>query len=277
MSVSEYNLVSSEKIGSVLRVTLDRPKRRNALSEQMVSELLKIFSIAEQDTSTNALILRGSGKSFCSGYDVSFSESDPSVSPSPIEKMQSVIQDNRLFDCVMRSPVPTIAQIHGHCLAAGTDLAFCCDMIICSKDARVGYPAVRSVGVPVTHMWLYHMGPQWAKRLLFTGDSITGEKAAELGLALEAVDPGQLDSYVLELATRISWINRDVLIANKSVINQGLELMGRAMLQETAVARNVLIRFTPAAHRFWETIEKEGVKQAITSRDSQFSSQDPIT
>jgi enoyl-CoA hydratase/carnithine racemase len=275
MKSQGYENLILEEFGSVLRVTLNRPERRNALSAALMAELLDLISAVERDPETNVLVVRGAGKGFCSGYDVAGSDDD-APPPSPIAKAEVVRADSRIFDRLWRLPVPTIAQVHGACLAAGTDLALSCDMVICAEDARIGYPAVRSMGAPATHMWLYHLGPQWTKRLLLSGDSVTGTKAAEIGFALEAVAADSLDDYVLKLATRISSIPRDLLTVNKHVVTRGIDLMGRTLLQETAVMQDVLGRLAPGAEAFWETAEREGLKQAVAERDAPFADGDPI-
>jgi enoyl-CoA hydratase len=278
MSPERYENLIVEKFGSVLRVTLDRPERRNALSEELMDELHEVISTTELDTEASVLILRGAGKGFCSGYDIAPPSPDGAAErwPSPIEKAQEVRRHNRTFDLLWRLPIPTVAQVHGPCLAAGTDLALCCDLIVCAEDARIGYPAVRSMGAPATHMWLYHLGPQWTKRLLLSGDSITGAKAAEIGFALEAVAPERLDQHVLELATRISWVPRDLLAVNKHVVNRGLELMGRTLLQETAATQDVVARQARGTEKFIETAMSKGFKQAVAERDAPFADGDPI-
>ncbi len=275
---SGYETLILETFGSVLPITLNRPERRNALSKELLADLLATIEAAERDSNTSVLIFRGAGKSFCSGYDVSSADaSSEAVDVTPVEKTQLVRRDNRIFELLWGCPIPTIAQIHGHCLAAGTDLALSCDLIVCASDARIGYPAVRSMGVPATHMWLYHLGAQWTKRLLLTGDSLTGSKAAELGLALEAVEPETLDSHVLDLATRMSWVPRDLLVANKSVVNAGLDLMGRTLLQNTATMHDVLGRVSPGADAFLTAAKVKGVKQAVAERDTPFAAGDPIS
>ena len=103
---------------------------------------------------------------------------------------------SQIWDCAL----PVIAQVQGNCLAGGTDLALHCDLVVAADDARIGFPPVRSMGVPPTNMWLYNLGPQWTKRLLLTGDTISGAQALELGLVVEAVPAGELDTVVLELA-----------------------------------------------------------------------------
>ena len=272
-----YENLQLETFGPVLRVTLDRPERRNALSAELMEELLDLLATVELDAGTSALVLRGAGKGFCSGYDVGGSPDDEDEpAPSPIEKAQVVRGDARVFDRLWRLPIPTIAQVHGACLAAGTDLALSCDLLVCAADARIGYPAVRSMGSPATHMWLYHLGPQWTKRLLLSGDSLTGAKAAEVGLFLEAVAAEKLDEHALALATRIASIPRDLLTVNKHVVNRGLDLMGRTLLQETAVHQDVLGRLAPGAEAFWETAARKGVRQAVAERDEPFADGDPI-
>lgn len=275
MKPQGYENLTLETFGSVLRVTLNRPERRNALSAELMAELLDLIAAVERDPETNVVVLRGAGKGFCSGYDVAGSGEEPPPS-SPIAKAEVVRRDSRIFDRLWRLPVATIAQVHGACLAAGTDLALSCDMVVCAEDARVGYPAVRSMGAPATHMWLYHLGPQWTKRLLLSGDSVTGAKAAEIGFALEAVAADALDEHVLKLATRISSIPRDLLTVNKHVVTRGVDLMGRTLLQETAVMQDVMGRLAPGAEAFWETAEREGLKQAVAERDAPFADGDPI-
>jgi enoyl-CoA hydratase len=276
MKPRSYETLALEELGSVLRVTLNRPERRNALSAQLMAELLDLVATVERDAETNVVVLRGAGKGFCSGYDVGGDGEESAAPLSPIAKAQEVREDSRIFDRLWRLPVPTIAQVHGACLAAGTDLALSCDMVVCAEDARIGYPAVRSMGAPATHMWLYHLGPQWTKRLLLSGDSLTGAKAVEVGFALEAVPPGELDDHVLKLATRIATIPRDLLTVNKHVVNRGIDLMGRTLLQETAVTQDVLGRLAPGAEAFWETAARDGLKRAVAERDAPFADGDPI-
>jgi enoyl-CoA hydratase len=163
MELAEYENLKLEILGSVLRVTLDRPGRRNALSAGLLDELMQVISASERDTSISVLILRGAGQAFCSGYDVTPDSSASKTPDSPLERVQEIEADARVFHSLWRCAIPALAQVHGHCLNAGADLALSCDFVICAADARIGYPAVRSMGVPATHMWLYHLGPQWAK------------------------------------------------------------------------------------------------------------------
>jgi enoyl-CoA hydratase len=272
----EPNLLQ-ERFGSVLRVTLNRPERRNALSLELMEELDDLLTRVEADRETRVLILRGAGKGFCSGYDLAGAAPvEGEAPPSTVAKAVELRGDSRTFERLWQLPFLTIAQVHGACLAAGTDLALHCDLVICAEDARIGYPAVRSMGAPSTHMWLYHLGPQWTKRLLMSGDSVTGTKAVEIGLALEAVAAAALDEHVLAQATRISSIPRDLLTVNKHVINRGLDLMGRTLLQETALMQDLFARQASGTEEFVETAMREGLKQAFVQRDAPFADGDPI-
>jgi enoyl-CoA hydratase len=165
---------------------------------------------------------------------------------------------------------PSIAQVHGYCLAGGTDVALLCDMIIAADDATFGFPAARSMGALPNNMWLYNIGPQWAKRLTMTGDSITGAEAQQLGLVMKAVPPEDLEAEVEQLADRLALIDPDVLTVNKRVINVGLELMGARTLQRLALEYDVRGHNAAAAKAFFGTAAKEGLRRALKDRDAPF-------
>jgi enoyl-CoA hydratase len=171
-----------------------------------------------------------------------------------------------LFD--MHKPV--IAQVHGYCLAGGTDLATLCDMLICADDAKFAFPPGRDLGVLPTQMWLYHVGPQWTKRLLLTGDSVTGTEAAQIGLALKAVPAELLEAEVEQLAGRLALVDRELLAANKRMINLGRELMGARTLQRLAVEIDARGHQAASAQRFRDTAIEFGLREALRRRDAPF-------
>ena len=172
----------------------------------------------------------------------------------------------RIWDC----PIPVVAEVHGRCLAGGTDLALHCDVVVAASDAQLGFPPVRSMGVPPTNMWLYHLGPQWTKRLLLTGDTVSGEEAASIGLVQAAVPAPDLDAYVLALAQRIALVGRDLLVANKRVVNQGVELMGRSQLQSFAALNDAVAHRSSEARAFGQRAAEVGLRQAVRERDAPF-------
>ena len=172
----------------------------------------------------------------------------------------------RIWNCTL----PVIAQVQGNCLAGGTDLALHCDLVVAAEDARFGFPPVRSMGVPPTNMWLYHLGPQWTKRLVLTGDTITGIEAREIGLVVETAPSEALDVVVLDLAERMALIGRDLLVANKRVVNMGVELMGRSQLQRFAALNDAIGHRSPEAKEFSQQIAEVGLRQAVRDRDAAF-------
>ncbi len=269
----DFSTLTVERIGHVRRVTLNRPAQHNPLTPRCIREVLRAVEDAEADTDARVIVIRGSGRSFSSGYG--FIAED--IEPGDFEGREAMEGDAsamlalargwaRIWDC----PIPVIAQIHGNCLAGGTDLALHCDLIVAAEDARIGFPPVRSMGVPPTNMWLYHLGPQWTKRLLFTGDTISGEEARELGLVVATAAPDAIDDVVLALAERIALIGRDLLVANKRVVNMGVELMGRSQLQTFAAINDAIGHRAPEALAFSRRIEELGLRRAVRERDDAF-------
>jgi enoyl-CoA hydratase len=205
-------------------------------------------------------------------------EAGEGAAPGGIEAdVASMLELGTGWARVWHCAVPVIAQVHGNCLAGGTDLALHCDIVVAAEDARIGFPPVRSMGVPPTNMWLYHLGPQWTKRLLFTGDTVSGTEAAAVGLVQAAVPPAELDGYALALAARIALVGRDLLTANKRVINHGIELMGRAELQRFAALSDAVAHRSADARAFSARAAEVGLKQAVRQRDQVFDVPDPGT
>jgi enoyl-CoA hydratase len=267
-----YTYLVYEEIGRVARITLNRPEKLNALSVDLHTELLQAAKQAEADPRIHVVVIRGAGRAFCAGYDIT-----PTAERGTAYATRTIRSDiARLEETVERWQslwhlrIPTIAQVHGYCVAGGTDLALHCDMIVVAEDARIGFTPVRAMGTPPTHMWLYVVGPQWAKRLLLTGDLIDGKTAREIGWAIDAVPTAVLDETVLRLATRVSHIGKDLLTANKSVVNKGLELMGRSLLQQLALEHDAIAHLAPEALEFNRIVHEQGLKAALEWRDGPF-------
>jgi enoyl-CoA hydratase len=268
-----FTTLTYEEIGHVRRVTLNRPDHHNPLTPRCIREILRAVETAEADAGARAVIVRSTGRSFSSGYGFIAQDTDPGDFPAHDTLEGDVTamlllarQWGRVWDCA----IPVIAQVQGNCLAGGTDLALHCDLVVAAEDARIGFPPVRSMGVPPTNMWLYNVGPQRAKRLLFTGDTLTGTEAHEVGLVVATAPADQLDRVVLELAQRIALIGRDLLAANKRVVNAGLELMGRTQLQRFAALNDAIGHQSPEALAFTERIGEVGLRAAVKERDAAF-------
>ena len=277
-----FETLGVESIGRVARITLNRPERRNAISPRLQSELVEAVEGCARDSGVHAVVIRGAGPSFCAGYDVGpGSEAEMgageggepvSVPRRAVETLAMVRRWSRIWD----APVPVIAQVHGHCLAGGTDLALHCDLVLVAEDATLGFPALRMGGTPPSNMWLYHVGPQWSKRLLFTGDTFTGRLAAQIGFALEAVPAERLEARVLALAERVAAMGRDILAVNKHVLNKGIDLMGRALLQELSAPMDSIANQAHEMADFAARAQEIGLAAAFKERDAPFSEGVPL-
>lgn len=268
-----FTTLSYEEIGRVRRITLNRPEHHNPLTPRCIREILGAVEEAEADRGASVMVIRSTGRSFSSGYGFIAEDTDTGDFPvhesleDDVSAMLSLARQwGRVWDCA----IPVIAQVQGNCLAGGTDLALHCDLVVAADDARIGFPPVRSMGVPPTNMWLYNVGPQRTKRLLFTGDTLTGTEAREAGLVVATAPADQLDGVVLELAQRIALIGRDLLVANKRVVNAGVELMGRTQLQRLAALNDAVGHQAPEALAFTERIAEVGLRAAVKERDAAF-------
>jgi enoyl-CoA hydratase/carnithine racemase len=256
------------------RITLNRPEKLNALSFELLTELHEALWEADDDREVHAVVLRGAGRSFSAGYDLT---APPGAHDAGHRGSRTIDDDawqleraQRLRMTLFDMHKPVIAQVHGHCLAGGTDVALLCDMVIAAEDAVFGFPPARDLGALPNNMWLYHVGPQWAKRLLLTGDTLTGAEAAKIGLVLKAVPAELLSAEVEGLADRLALIDPDLLSANKRIVNIGLELMGARTLQRLAAENDARAHLAESARQFRLTAREKGLKAALRERDEKF-------
>jgi enoyl-CoA hydratase/carnithine racemase len=270
---TSFTTLTVEEIGRVRRLTLNRPEHHNPLTPRCVREILQAVADAEADPGASVVVIRSTGRSFSSGYGFIAEDTDPgdfaphdAIEGDATAMLALANGWGRVWDCA----IPVIAQVQGNCLAGGTDLALHCDLVVAADDARIGFPPVRSMGVPPTNMWLYNLGPQWTKRLLLTGDTLSGMQARDLGLVVATAPSEALDDVVLGLAQRMALIGRDLLVANKRVVNMGLELMGRTQLQRFSALNDVIGHRAPEARAFSERVNEVGLVQAVRERDAAF-------
>jgi enoyl-CoA hydratase len=175
---------------------------------------------------------------------------------------------NQCFMSLWRSFKPVICKVHGFAVAGGSDIALCSDIIIMEDEARIGYPPARVWGCPTTAMWVYRVGAERAKRMLLTGDLITGEEAARMGLVSQSSPRASLDDAVESLAGRIASAPKNQLMMQKLMINQAYENMGLASTQMVATLFDGISRHTPEGVAFKARAEAVGFKQAVKERDS---------
>ena len=258
------------------RITLNQPERRNPLSSALLSELVDALWEADDDRAVHCVILRANGPAFCAGYDLAppKPQRDDDVNRRTgrgiDEDSWNLEHIQRQLRTLWNMHKPTIAQVAGHCLAGGTDLALYCDLVIVADDANIGFPPLRNMGSPPNHMWLYNCGPQWTKRLLLTGDTISGKDAAKIGFALKSVPPDLLEAEVEGLADRLAHIDTALLAANKRIVNLGLELMGADTLQRLASENDARAHTAPAARQMFKDLAANGIRETIAERDAPF-------
>jgi len=274
-----YETILAQNDAGIVRITLNAPEKRNALSRKMQAELIDAVEAAARDSKAGVVVIKGAGRGFCSGYDISgdrSGEAHGAEAMSLPRRTLETVEMSRGWSRIWDAPIAVIAQIHGFCLAGGTDLAQHCDLILTAADATIGFPALRMGGTPPTTMWLYNVGPQWAKRLLLTGDTFTGRLAEKIGFAIEAPPADKLDERVAFLARRIVAMGRDIAGINKFVINRGLELMGRATLQNIAASLDSVANQAPEMVQFMKRAEEIGLGAAFKERDAAFAEGVPI-
>jgi enoyl-CoA hydratase len=277
VSDDRYTFIRYELTGGWARITLNRPDKRNALNEELLTELHDALWEADEDNRVRCVVLAAAGPDFSSGYDLQRYDRPVALQVEHRRGRAKFDDDawhqerlQRLRMALFDMHKPVIAQVQGRCLAGGTDLALLCDMIICADDASFGFPPARSQGSLPSNMWLYMIGPQWAKRLLLTGDLIGGRDAATIGLVLKAVPAEALVAEVEKLADRLALIDADLLSANKRIVNIGLELMGARTLQRMAAEMDARGHLADSRSAFNCTVLEEGLKEAVKQRDGPF-------
>jgi enoyl-CoA hydratase/carnithine racemase len=263
-----------ERDGRIARITLNRPDVLNAIDDDVPRELAACVERADNDRQVHVIVLAGAGRAFCAGYDLTYyaqaagTNSGTQKMPwDPMKDYAFMMRNTELFMSLFRSRRPVIAKVHGFAVAGGSDIALCSDIIVMAEDARIGYMPVRVWGCPTTAMWLYRLGPEKAKRMLFTGDKIDGREAEKLGLVLKAVPAEQLDEEVDALAHRMTGIPQNQLMMQKLMINQALNNMGLQTTQMIATVFDGITRHSPEGLNFKQRAEAVGWKQAVEERD----------
>ena len=254
---------------TVRRLTLNRPHKRNALSNRLRTELFAALRAADADTSVRVVIVRGAGACFSAGYDLAQDPTEPL--PWPITRADGGWARHVLqgwFE-MMDMATPIIAQVHGYCLAGGTELAAACDLVYVAHDAQVGYPPVRSMSSPdmAWHVWM--LGMRQAMEAMLTGDSMTGDEAVAAGFANRAFPADELDDRVLEIAERVAKVPPDLQALNKRVVHRAMEAMGmRDGMRATADIN--AIGFHQRSSREYFGRFATGVTAALSERDQAF-------
>ncbi len=268
-AVSDLVLVDDPAPG-VRRVTLNRPEKRNALNNPLRAALLEGIYAAEADDDVSVIIVRGAGKCFSAGYDLGGGNEGTEL---PFYTAGGDGQWPRhvtsgwmgLWDLAK----PVIAQVHGYCLAGGSELATGCDLVYVADDAKIGYPAVR-FGVPDMHFHPWTVGFRTAMEMMLTGDSLSGVDAARLGWANRSFPAEELDERVVEMAERIAMLPSDIVQLNKRVVHRQMEVMGLRTGIRIGTELCALGTHQKSFHEFINSIDGKGLTKALSQRDEGF-------
>ena len=264
-----------ERDGRIGRITLNRPEVLNAIDDNLPRELEEAVCKADADDQIHVIVLAGTGRMFCAGYDLNrYAENDapnPIIQEmpwDPVKDYQFMWANTQHFMSLWRALKPVICKVQGGALAGGSDIALCADLTIMSETALIGYMPARVWGCPTTAMWVYRLGLEKAKRMIFTGDKITGREAEEMGLVLKAVPEKNLDDEVEALADRMASVPINQLAMQKMVINQAIESTGLMQTQRLATLFDGITRHSPEGINFRERAQEAGWKQAVQERDN---------
>jgi enoyl-CoA hydratase len=296
---SGYRTLTYEVTGRIARITFNRPDHGNAITADTPVELAHAVERADLDPRVHVICVSGRGTGFCGGYDLSiFAEGDfgagdsadagsstegtlldprvqarnhdPSRTWDPMVDYAMMSRFNRGFASLLHADKPTVAKLHGFCVAGGTDIALFADIVIAASDTKIGYPPTRVWGVPAAGMWAHRLGDQRAKRLLLTGDTISGRQAAEWGLAIEAPEPDELDARTEALLERIAALPVNQLVMVKLALNSALLAQAVATSGMVSTVFDGIARHTAEGHSFVQTAVREGFRGAVRHRDEPF-------
>src|SRR3954471_20954430 len=280
---------------------LNRPGRGNGITLEMPRELADCVERANLDSAVHVIALAGNGKGFCGGYDLVESAEramegvgerpggdgspvdpgtiarnhDPAATWDPVVDWQMMSRNVRGFMSLFEWEKPVLCKVHGFCVAGGTDMALCSDLLVIAQDARIGYPPARVWGSPTTSLWAFRIGEQRAKRLLFTGDLIDGNQALDWGLAIEAPPAAELDERFEALVQRVALMPVNQLVMMKLLVNQGLYARGLHATQLLGTFFDGITRHTKEGYAFQAKAAVEGFKAAVRERDEPYGQAKP--
>ena len=281
----------------VASITLNRPERGNGITQALVAELAECVESADLDPAVHVLLLSGNGPGFCGGYDlvesaegmgaaaphsgtatrgspldpaVIAANHDPRETWDPMVDYAMMSRNVRGFMSLFHCGKPVLCKVHGFCVAGGTDMALCSDLLVIAEDAKIGYPPARVWGSPTTALWAHRIGVQRAKRLLFTGDSLSGREALEWGLAIEAPSADRLDERTEILVERIARMPVNQLMLMKLLVNQTLYAQGLHATQVLGTVFDGVTRHTAEGYAFQRRAAEAGFREAVRERDEPF-------
>ncbi len=263
------HILVDEPLPGVSRITLNRPDSRNALNNTLRSEIYGTLEANDNNSAVKVTILRGAGKAFCAGYDLKGNNSQNQpfhTSPGDGNWARHVVDG---FFRVWDLAKPVIAQVHGYCLAGGTELATSCDLVYVADDAKIGYPVVRSMSPPDNQFFPHLMGLRPAMEMMLTGDAISGDEAVTYGFANRAFPADALEDEVLKVAERIARVPTDLQQMNKRAVHRQMELTGVRAAIRSGTEIQALAFHTESTRAHFKELAA-GLTDALSKRDGKF-------
>ena len=294
--MEKLTTMTYERTGRIARITLNRPERGNGITMDMPRELTACVERANLDPEVHVIALSGNGTGFCGGYDLVDSAQNMAMENAqsvdlkgtpldPLIQMKNHIPNSNWdpmidyammsrnvkgFMSLFHSDKPVVCKVHGFCVAGGTDMALCSDLLVIADDAKIGYPPARVWGSPTTSIWVHRLGIEKAKRLLFTGDCLSGKEAQEWGLAIESAPAEILNERFEILLNRIALMPINQLVMMKLLLNQTIMAQGLHTTQILGTVFDGMTRHTQEGYDFQQRAASAGFKQAVRERDEPF-------
>jgi enoyl-CoA hydratase len=270
--MENYETLKYEKVeDKIFRLTLNRPEKLNTLTPQMFTELEQVMSEYESNPEASVMIIRGAGRCFSAGHDLQGNRDSGStyaVSNDRLRMHKTIERWQRLWAINK----PTIAQVHGYCLAAASEFIGHCDIVFASEDAVFGHPAGRALGVlPTLAMWPLLMGPRKSKEYFFTGDLMGAKEALESHLINRVYPKDKLEEETLNYARRVALIPAELLMLHKAAINRYYEILGIRAAEQSSADIDVISHQTDSMKNWLKAVREKGLKEALSERDGPFA------
>ena len=284
MSDDDYKSIAYRVEDRVAWVTLSRPEVGNALSMAMRAEVVRALRTAESDGDVAVAVIAGEGPSFCTGYDLK----EPYGTADDRRARPDWVADRNLSgwsDQFSRSCLadwmtlwdllkPVVAIVHGPCLAGGLEVAAMADIVFAATDARFGYPPLRAMSTPDVPFFPWKLSMARAKYLQITGNSITGQEAADWGLVAKCFPPESLRERAEAEIRAVASIDPALLAANKHQVNQAYEMMGiRTHLAQNWSWHHLSGIVRPNHGEFFEIARRDGLRAALAWMNGPFEAE----